>query len=156
MTITLLEIPVSGWTCLRTKRTMYLNCQWIKGWRVDWEMQRGNTSAEIWIWCEMWRGRTLAQRYGSDLIFQAVNLESGFTMLYRIRSVVNYNNQWPHFPKLSLVHLCKFSKSCQFTVNFSHVSSYEFLLLPMYILLLDGHDLKTRRMTRIDISHMTY
>lgn len=41
----------------------------------------------------------LAQRYGSDLIFQAINLESGFTILYQIRSVVNYmNDQWPHLP----------------------------------------------------------
>ena len=39
----------------------------------------------------------VAHRYGSNLIFQAIDLESEFTTSYRIRSVVNpTNDQWLH------------------------------------------------------------
>ena len=70
------------------------------------QMPHGVLKLDVGCDCQL-----VAHRYRSNLIFQAIDLESEFTVLYQI--------------------------SCQFTINFLHISSYEFLLLPVYNLLLE-------------------
>ena len=95
------------------------------------QMLHGVTGVETWRRMWLWAS--------SPQIWIQSYIPGHRSWIWVYRLVPNkINSTSGCFCQLSSVHLRKFSKSCQFTVNLSHISSYGFLLLPVYNLLLDA------------------